>query len=97
MSDNNCDFNEVIIDVVEKIRLADELDETIINSLYESLDKVSTVYESEEFIPKLLAYNLLVLHDNLEGALGFYSGEDKIKISKINSRINEYIEKIFLS
>ncbi|EKY3225544.1 hypothetical protein ACVS9Z_003683 [Cronobacter dublinensis] len=97
MSDNNCDFNEVIIDVVEKIRLADELDETIINSLYESLDKVSTVYESEEFIPKLLAYNLLVLHDNLEGALGFYSGEDKIKISNINSRINEYIEKIFLS
>ncbi|EOC0095723.1 hypothetical protein ACI0YT_003741 [Cronobacter dublinensis] len=97
MSDNNCDFNEVIIDVVEKIRLADELDETIINSLYESLDKVSTVYESEEFIPKLLAYNLLVLHDNLEGALGFYCGEDKIKISNINSRINEYIEKIFLS
>ncbi|EGT5713631.1 hypothetical protein AGJ35_21620 [Cronobacter dublinensis subsp. dublinensis] len=97
MSDNNCDFNEVIIDVVEKIRLADELDETIINSLYESLDKVSTVYESEEFIPKLLAYNLLVLHDNLEGSLGFYSGEDKIKISNINSRINEYIEKIFLN
>ncbi|EIZ9139278.1 hypothetical protein MQ686_004077, partial [Cronobacter sakazakii] len=68
MSNNNFDFNEVIIDVVEKIRLADELDETTINRLYESLDKVSTVYESEEFIPKLLAYDLLVLHDNLEGA-----------------------------
>ncbi|EOI5727215.1 hypothetical protein ACMS09_000607 [Cronobacter malonaticus] len=97
MSDNNCDFNEVIINVVEKIRLADELDETIINRLYESLDKISTVYESEEVIPKLLAYNLLVLHDNLEGALGFYSGEDEIKISNISSRINEYIEKIFLN
>lgn len=44
MSNNNFDFNEVIIDVVEKIRLADELDETTINRLYESLDKVSTVY-----------------------------------------------------
>ncbi|EKA9349970.1 hypothetical protein OMW22_004264, partial [Cronobacter sakazakii] len=60
MSNNNFDFNEVIIDVVEKIRLADELDETTINRLYESLDKVSTVYESEEFIQKLLAYDLLV-------------------------------------
>lgn len=66
MNNNNFDFNEAIIDVVEKIRLADELDETTINRLYESLDKVSTVYESEEFIPKLLAYDLLVLHDNLE-------------------------------
>lgn len=97
MSNNNFDFNEVIIDAVEKIRLAQELDETTINRLYESLDKVSNVYESQEVIPKLLAYNLLVLHDNLEGALGYYSGEDKIKISKINSRINEYIEKIFLN
>ncbi|EOC1003786.1 hypothetical protein ACI08W_004430 [Cronobacter sakazakii] len=97
MSNNNFDFNEVIIDVVEKIRLADELDETTINRLYESLDKVSTVYESEEFTPKLLAYDLLVLHDNLEGALECYSGEDEVKISKINSRIKEYIEKIFLN
>ncbi|ELY4664771.1 MULTISPECIES: hypothetical protein [Cronobacter] len=97
MSNNKFDFNEVIIDVVEKIRLADELDEGIINRLYESLDKASAFYESEEFIPKLLAYDLLVLHDNLEGALGVYSGDDKIKISNINTRINEYIEKIFLN
>ncbi|EAS1759916.1 hypothetical protein OY11_18835 [Salmonella enterica] len=94
---NNLDFNEIIISVVEKIRLADELDENLINSLYESLDNVTTIYVNEEFIPKLLAYDLLILHDNLEGAFGLYSGEDKIKISGINSKINEYIEKILLN
>ncbi|ELY2857130.1 hypothetical protein SMX71_004235 [Cronobacter dublinensis] len=97
MSNNKFDFNELIIDVVEKIRLADELDEGMINRLYESLDKASAFYEGEQFIPKLLAYDLLVLHDNLEGALGSYSGDDKVKISNINSRINDYIEKIFLN
>ncbi|EAA8475718.1 hypothetical protein GBE28_21700 [Salmonella enterica] len=97
MKNNNLDFNEIIIDVVERIRLADELDENLINRLYESLDKAVIAYENEESIPKLLAYDLLVLHDNLEGALRFYSGEDKIKISDINSKINKYIEKIFLN
>ncbi|ECC9617862.1 TPA: hypothetical protein ACIVO2_003845, partial [Salmonella enterica subsp. enterica serovar Chailey] len=74
MKDNDLYFNETIIDVVEMIRLADDLDTNLIDKLYMSLDKVIIDYQSTSLIPKLLAYDLLVLHDNLEGALKFYSG-----------------------
>ncbi|EDZ2676973.1 hypothetical protein GQ900_004052, partial [Salmonella enterica subsp. enterica serovar Adelaide] len=73
MKDNDLYFNETIIDVVEMIRLADDLDTNLIDKLYMSLDKVIIDYQSTSLIPKLLAYDLLVLHDNLEGALKFYS------------------------
>ncbi|EBK8089301.1 hypothetical protein HP215_003611, partial [Salmonella enterica subsp. enterica serovar Hadar] len=69
MKDNDLYFNETIIDVVEMIRLADDLDTNLIDKLYMSLDKVIIDYQSTSLIPKLLAYDLLVLHDNLEGAL----------------------------
>ncbi|EAQ1686717.1 hypothetical protein DOW35_20820, partial [Salmonella enterica subsp. enterica serovar Concord] len=72
MKDNDLYFNETIIDVVEMIRLADDLDTNLIDKLYMSLDKVIIDYQSTSLIPKLLAYDLLVLHDNLEGALKFY-------------------------
>ncbi|EED2912316.1 hypothetical protein QE53_003381, partial [Salmonella enterica subsp. enterica] len=75
MKDNDLYFNETIIDVVEMIRLADDLDTNLIDKLYMSLDKVIIDYQSTSLIPKLLAYDLLVLHDNLEGALKFYSGK----------------------
>ncbi|EAV5636524.1 hypothetical protein DV659_21680, partial [Salmonella enterica] len=68
MKDNDLYFNETIIDVVEMIRLADDLDTNLIDKLYMSLDKVIIDYQSTSLIPKLLAYDLLVLHDNLEGA-----------------------------
>lgn len=97
MKDNDLYFNETIIDVVEMIRLADDLDTNLIDKLYMSLDKVIIDYQSTSLIPKLLAYDLLVLHDNLEGALKFYSGKDDKYISEVNSKVNEYIEKIFLS
>ncbi|ARX35437.1 MULTISPECIES: hypothetical protein [Proteus] len=97
MNDNNFDFNRTIIDVVEMIRLADDLDANIIDRLYMSLDKVMTDYQSTSLIPKLLAYDLLVLHDNLEGSLKFYSGKDNEYISGVNSKVSEYIEKILLS
>ncbi|EBU2621708.1 hypothetical protein ZD54_004712, partial [Salmonella enterica subsp. enterica] len=71
MKDNDLYFNETIIDVVEMIRLADDLDTNLIDKLYMSLDKVIIDYQSTSLIPKLLAYDLLVLHDNLEGALKF--------------------------
>ncbi|EBN3332312.1 hypothetical protein DQQ31_23495, partial [Salmonella enterica] len=67
MKDNDLYFNETIIDVVEMIRLADDLDTNLIDKLYMSLDKVIIDYQSTSLIPKLLAYDLLVLHDNLEG------------------------------
>ncbi|EDX7262422.1 hypothetical protein C6762_003669, partial [Salmonella enterica subsp. enterica serovar Adelaide] len=66
MKDNDLYFNETIIDVVEMIRLADDLDTNLIDKLYMSLDKVIIDYQSTSLIPKLLAYDLLVLHDNLE-------------------------------
>ncbi|EBI6015157.1 hypothetical protein RO070_002640 [Salmonella enterica] len=97
MKDNDLYFNETIIDVVEMIRLADDLDTNLIDKLYMSLDKVIIDYQSTSLIPKLLAYDLLVLHDNLEGALKIYSGKDNKYISEVNSKVNEYIEKIFLS
>ncbi|EHK0926223.1 hypothetical protein J7H67_002925 [Escherichia coli] len=56
-----------------------------------------TDYQSASLIPKLLAYDLLVLHDNLEGSLKFYSGKDNEYISGVNSKVSEYIEKILLS
>ncbi|EAA1142508.1 TPA: hypothetical protein LC428_004373, partial [Salmonella enterica subsp. enterica serovar Chailey] len=65
MKDNDLYFNETIIDVVEMIRLADDLDTNLIDKLYMSLDKVIIDYQSTSLIPKLLAYDLLVLHDNL--------------------------------
>ncbi|PWD56528.1 hypothetical protein [Pectobacterium parmentieri] len=97
MSDNDLDFNEIIIDVVEMIRLADDLDTNLIDKLYIALDKVIADYQKESLIPKLLAYDLLILHDNLEGAVNFYSGEEGEYISSINSKVSEYIEKILLS
>ena len=93
----NSDVNEKIIGVVEKIRLLDKLDEQTMNDLYTSLDEMVTNYKEKNFISKELAYNLLVLHDNLEGALNFGSYEDMEYISNINSKVSEYIEKIFLS
>lgn len=97
MKDNNFDFSKTIIDVVEMIRLADDLDKDLIDKLYMSLDKVIINYQSTTLIPKLLAYDLLVLHDNLEGSLRFYSGKDGKYISEVNSKVSEYIEKILLS
>ncbi|MFQ0970357.1 hypothetical protein [Gilliamella sp. BG1] len=93
----NSDVNEKIIDVVGKIRLLNKLDEKTMNDLYSSLDEMVTNYKEKDFISKELAYNLLVLHDNLEGALKFGSYEDIKYISNINSKVSEYIEKIFLS
>ena len=93
----NSDINEKIINVVEKIRLLDKLDEKTINDLYTSLDEMVTNYKEKKFISKELAYNLLVLHDNLEGALKLVSYEDMKYLSNINSKVSEYIEKIFLS
>ncbi|EBK4862976.1 hypothetical protein DNE14_21835, partial [Salmonella enterica] len=60
MKDNDLYFNETIIDVVEMIRLADDLDTNLIDKLYMSLDKVIIDYQSTSLIPKLLAYDLLV-------------------------------------
>lgn len=93
----NSDINKKIINVVEKIRLLDKLDEKTINDLYTSLDEMVTNYKEKKFISKELAYNLLVLHDNLEGALKLVSYENMKYLSNINSKVNEYIEKIFLS
>ena len=93
----NSDINEKIIKVVEKIRLLDKLDEKTINDLYASLDEISTDYKGKKLISKELAYNLLVLHDNLESALRLVSSEDIKCLSNINSKVSEYIEKIFLS
>jgi hypothetical protein len=93
----NSDVHEKIISVIEKIRLQDKLDEKTINDLYTSLDEMVTNYKEKDLISKELAYNLLVLHDNLEGALKFGSYEDMKYISNINSKVSEYIEKIFLS
>ncbi|EIS3552326.1 hypothetical protein LZO80_004169, partial [Salmonella enterica subsp. enterica serovar Adelaide] len=59
MKDNDLYFNETIIDVVEMIRLADDLDTNLIDKLYMSLDKVIIDYQSTSLIPKLLAYDLL--------------------------------------
>ncbi|EEL1464535.1 hypothetical protein G8F83_004264, partial [Salmonella enterica subsp. enterica] len=56
MKDNDLYFNETIIDVVEMIRLADDLDTNLIDKLYMSLDKVIIDYQSTSLIPKLLAY-----------------------------------------
>lgn len=70
-------FNEIAMDVVKKIRFADVLDKTLVDKLYMSLDNIFIIYKTEVLVPKTLVYNILVLHDNLEGALNYYSGEDR--------------------
>lgn len=90
-------FNEIAMDVVKKIRFADVLDKTLVDKLYMSLDNIFIIYKTEVLVPKTLVYNILVLHDNLEGALNYYSGEDKKAMANINSKVNQYIEKILFS
>ncbi|MEB5695212.1 hypothetical protein MXM31_03280 [Klebsiella aerogenes] len=90
-------FNEIAMDVVKKIRFADVLDKTLVDKLYMSLDNIFIIYKTEVLVPKTLVYNILVLHDNLEGALNYYSGEDRKAMANINSKVNQYIEKILFS
>ena len=52
------------MDVVENIRLADELDNSKITMLYSHLSQFCDEYRDEEFVPKSTIYCLFVLHDN---------------------------------
>jgi len=97
MSEKFSSLNEAIMNLVEKIRLADDLNKEDIDDLYFQLEKFCDLYEGEEVVPKETAYGLFVLHDNLEGALKHTSGSDLKLISNVNSKVNEYIERIFLS
>jgi hypothetical protein len=96
MHNSNIDINDFIISIVEKLRFAEKSDQNCVNHLYDLLDQITVNYTQQSDIPKQLAYSLLVLHDNLEGALNYYHGDELAYLSGINSRINGYIEKILL-
>lgn len=88
MSENFSSLNEAIMNLVEKIRLADDLNKGDIDDLYLQLEKFCDLYEGEEVVPKETEYGLFVLHDNLEGALEYTSGSDFKLISNVNTRVN---------
>jgi hypothetical protein len=52
MNDDFSILNELIMDVVVKIRIADTPDEGEINALYRELDGFYDTYKDEDLVPK---------------------------------------------
>lgn len=90
-------LNETIMNLVEQIRLADDLDKSQINNLYSLLNQFCDEYQHKKLVPKDAIYCLIVLRDNLEGALKHAKGDDLKNISEISSKVDSYIERLFLS
>lgn len=90
-------FTDMIASFILTFRSTDDFDNELISTLYKTLEDIQILYCDTNVIDKEIAYGLFVLHDNLQGAILSRPNEDKTLISKISSRIDRYIEKIFLS
>ncbi|MCO7969683.1 hypothetical protein NI652_21205 [Escherichia fergusonii] len=90
-------FTDMIASFILTFRSTDDFDNELISTLYKTLEDIQILYYDTNVIDKEIAYGLFVLHDNLRGAILSWTNEDKILISEISSRIDRYIEKIFLS
>lgn len=90
-------FTDMIASFILTFRSTDDFDNELISTLYKTLEDIQILYCDTNVIDKEIAYGLFVLHDNLRGAILSWPNEDKTLISKISSRIDRYIEKIFLS
>ncbi|CAQ90038.1 hypothetical protein [Escherichia fergusonii] len=90
-------FTDMIASFILTFRSTDDFDNELISTLYKTLEDIQILYCDTNVIDKEIAYGLFVLHDNLRGAILSWTNEDKILISEISSRIDRYIEKIFLS
>lgn len=87
----------MIASFILTFRSTDDFDNELISTLYKTLEDIQILYCDTNVIDKEIAYGLFVLHDNLRGAILSWTNEDKTLISEISSRIDRYIEKIFLS
>lgn len=90
-------FTDMIASFILTFRSTDDFDNELISTLYKTLEDIQILYCDTNVIDKEIAYGLFVLHDNLQGEILSWPNEDKTLISKISSRIDRYIEKIFLS
>ncbi|QCZ31420.1 hypothetical protein D8Z79_005845 [Escherichia fergusonii] len=90
-------FTDMIASFILTFRSTDDFDNELISTLYKTLEDIQILYCDTNVIDKEIAYGLFVLHDNLRGAIISWTNEDKTLISEISSRIDRYIEKIFLS
>lgn len=90
-------FSDIAITVAEKLRLCDDVTNELVADLLSQLKNICDKYERKDYIPKSLAFDLLSLHDALEGSLNYYSGDKKEYISKINSDVSYFIERLLLA
>ncbi|EHJ4092725.1 hypothetical protein J1C05_002321 [Escherichia fergusonii] len=90
-------FTDMIASFILTFRSTDDFDNELISTLYKTLEDIQILYCDTNVIDKEIAYGLFVLHDNLRRAILSWTNEDKTLISEISSRIDRYIEKIFLS
>ena len=90
-------FTDMIASFILTFRSTDDFDNELISTLYKTLEDIQILYCDTNVIDKEIAYGLFILHDNLRGAILSWTNEDKTLISEISSRIDRYIEKIFLS
>ncbi|HCO8215583.1 hypothetical protein [Escherichia fergusonii] len=90
-------FTDMIASFILTFRSTDDFDNELISTLYKTLEDIQILCCDTNVIDKEIAYGLFVLHDNLRGAILSWPNEDKTLISEISSRIDRYIEKIFLS
>ncbi|OCG00869.1 hypothetical protein [Gilliamella sp. wkB112] len=84
------------IQIVESLRLANGINETLSEYFVELLEEIYQQYSKSTNISKSIIFNLITVRDNLIGSLNYYSGENKIRISNLNSQLELYLEKILL-
>lgn len=84
------------IQIVESLRLANGINETLSEYFVELLEEICQQYAKSTNISKSIIFNLITVRDNLIGSLNYYSGENKIRISNLNSQLDLYLEKILL-
>lgn len=97
MSESMFYFTDNAISLVEKLRSGDDIPDELVKNLYKQMEEIDKKYKNQKYIPKSLAFDLLSLHDALEGALNYYSTSKKDYISELNSNINIHIESILLT
>lgn len=90
-------FTDLITSFILTLRSMDGIDNELICTLYKTLEDIQMSYRDTNLIDKEIAYGLLVLHDNLQGALLSWPNDDQNRISEISSRVDSYIENIFLT
>ncbi|HCO4392369.1 TPA: hypothetical protein N8Q04_000892 [Escherichia fergusonii] len=90
-------FTDLIASYILTFRTMDSIDNELICALYKTLEDIQLLYCDSNLIDKEIAYGLLVLHDNLQGAMLSCQNDDNVFISEIISKVDSYIENIFLT